>query len=486
MRTIRERFFQSALPYAIADLTAIVTSYYATLFFRFQSEWGGHLFTWINVFFGFRDTGEIGTEMARFYWLNAARILTILSLTLIVLYAYLDLYAGRRFIRRRYVPWNMTLANLTALVIFYGYFYLSRNQFHPRSVFATMLFLNVLLALWFRNLLARHMTRSNLNRCPAILLGSCEEATAIRLFVELRRPQGIEIATQVPFLPGETGPALADRLSILTRQHNARMIICADHRLTVPQIMQILDISNSLRIEAKVSSGHFSILVNEAGIAADFFTETPLVHFAVPPSSPLYFRLRRIGDFLFAAALGAITLPLTAIIAALIKLTSPGPVFFVQERIGINRRPFRMYKFRTMHNRAEELQASVEEFNESGAGLFKIRRDPRITPVGRFLRRFSLDELPQIINILRGEMSIVGPRPLPRRDFEAYFEEWHYSRHEGLPGLTCLWQVSGRSDITFHHMCILDDYYLRNQNPVMDLDILLRTFGVVLFAKGAY
>jgi lipopolysaccharide/colanic/teichoic acid biosynthesis glycosyltransferase len=170
----------------------------------------------------------------------------------------------------------------------------------------------------------------------------------------------------------------------------------------------------------------------------------------------------------------------------LIRLTSRGPALFVQERIGINRRPFQMFKFRTMYNRADEMQAEIEELNESGEGLFKIRHDPRVTPVGRLLRRFSLDELPQLFNVLKGNMNIVGPRPLPRRDFNNYYEKWHYNRHEGLPGLTCLWQVSGRSDVNFYNMCILDVYYLRNRSSVLDAKILLRTIGVVLFAKGAY
>ena len=162
------------------------------------------------------------------------------------------------------------------------------------------------------------------------------------------------------------------------------------------------------------------------------------------------------------------------------------PALFVQERMGVNRKPFRMFKFRTMYDRAEEMRAQIEEFNESSGGLFKIRMDPRITPVGRFLRRFSLDEVPQLLNVVRGEMVLVGPRPLPRRDFENYYEEWHYSRHQGMPGLTCLWQVSGRSDLDFHNMCILDVYYLRNQGWLMDLKILLKTIWVVLFARGAY
>jgi lipopolysaccharide/colanic/teichoic acid biosynthesis glycosyltransferase len=212
----------------------------------------------------------------------------------------------------------------------------------------------------------------------------------------------------------------------------------------------------------------------------------PLVHFAVAPGGTWGVALRR-GVFRAGAALGMlVTAPVFAAVAALVKLTSEGSVFFVQERIGVNRKPFQMVKFRTMHDRADELQAQVEEFNEAAGGMFKMREDPRVTRVGRFLRRFSLDELPQLINVVRGEMTLVGPRPLPRRDFENYYEEWHYGRHQGLPGLTCLWQASGRSEIDFHNMCILDVYYLRNQNWILDVKIVLKTFWAVLFAKGAY
>jgi lipopolysaccharide/colanic/teichoic acid biosynthesis glycosyltransferase len=139
-----------------------------------------------------------------------------------------------------------------------------------------------------------------------------------------------------------------------------------------------------------------------------------------------------------------------------------------------------------MHNDAEQAQAEMEELNESAGALFKMRKDPRVTGVGRLLRRFSLDELPQLFNVLRGDMTIVGPRPLPKRDFENYYEDWHYGRHAGLPGLTCLWQISGRSDLDFESMCVLDIYYLRNRTWVLDLKILFRTVWVVLFARGAY
>jgi len=128
----------------------------------------------------------------------------------------------------------------------------------------------------------------------------------------------------------------------------------------------------------------------------------------------------------------------------------------------------------------------MEHLNESQGALFKIRQDPRVTPVGRVLRRFSLDELPQLVNVVRGEMALVGPRPLPRRDFENYYEDWHYGRHAGLPGITCLWQISGRSLVHFEDMCILDIYYLRNRDWIQDVAILLRTAQAVFLSRGAY
>ena len=236
----------------------------------------------------------------------------------------------------------------------------------------------------------------------------------------------------------------------------------------------------------KILSDKFDVLIHRARVPVDTIYGTPLVHFAACPISPVYLGLKHAYSMALAAGMLVLFAPALLLIALLIRLTSGPPVFFVQERIGIDRRPFRMVKFRTMHNRAEELHAEIEEFNESGTGLFKIRNDPRVTRIGRFLRRFSIDEIPQLVNVLRGEMTIVGPRPLPQRDFDNYYEEWHYSRHAGLPGLTCLWQTSGRSDIDFHNMCILDLYYLRNQGLMLDLKIVLRTIVVVLFAKGAY
>jgi lipopolysaccharide/colanic/teichoic acid biosynthesis glycosyltransferase len=269
-------------------------------------------------------------------------------------------------------------------------------------------------------------------------------------------------------------------------QEKADLLILADKGLSLPQIMQLLELGERTNMAVKVLSDKMNVLVSHAKVPVDMIRGCPLVHFEVPMLNRKPSVGRRLVTVVLAGIALLVIFPLTLLIAILIKLTSRGPVFFIQERIGVNRKPFRMLKFRTMYDRADELQAQVEEFNESGKGLFKIRNDKRVTPVGRLLRRFSLDELPQLINVLRGEMAIVGPRPLPRRDFENYYEEWHYTRHNGIPGLTCLWQISGRSDLGFHDMCILDIFYLTNRNWVLDLKIALRTFWAVLFGKGAY
>jgi lipopolysaccharide/colanic/teichoic acid biosynthesis glycosyltransferase len=160
-------------------------------------------------------------------------------------------------------------------------------------------------------------------------------------------------------------------------------------------------------------------------------------------------------------------------------------VLFVSRRIGLEEQEFRMFKFRTMYLDAARQQDELESENEADGALFKLRQDPRVTPVGAFLRRFSLDELPQLINVLRGEMSLVGPRPLPMRDYKR-LEPWHRKRYLVLPGMTGLWQVSGRSDLTFDRLVRLDFHYLETWSIWLDISILLRTIPAVVARRGAY
>ena len=210
----------------------------------------------------------------------------------------------------------------------------------------------------------------------------------------------------------------------------------------------------------------------------------PLLHVEEPTLSGVAWLAKNLLDR-FAAAVGLLLLvPVFAIVAVAIRLSDPGPVFFRQPRVGREGKTFRVWKFRTMYVDAEERLAALVDHNESDGLLFKIRNDPRVFPVGRFLRGTSLDELPQLINVLRGEMSLVGPRPLPADDGDFLGDVRR--RLLVRPGITGLWQVSGRSDLSWDDAVRLDLYYVDNWSLAFDLSILWRTVGVVLAGKGAY
>jgi lipopolysaccharide/colanic/teichoic acid biosynthesis glycosyltransferase len=202
-------------------------------------------------------------------------------------------------------------------------------------------------------------------------------------------------------------------------------------------------------------------------------------------SSPRAVRFKRGLDVAVSAVSLVVLSPLLLAIAIAVRRDSPNPALFVDLRIGKDQRPFRCYKFRTMCVDAAERQKDLEEVNECGGVLFKIREDPRVTPVGVWLRKYSLDELPQLFNVLRGDMSLVGPRPLPTRDVSC-MEEWHKQRHLVAPGLTGLWQVNGRSKLDFADMIRLDLDYIEDWVPASDLAILARTVRCVLGSDGAY
>ena len=195
--------------------------------------------------------------------------------------------------------------------------------------------------------------------------------------------------------------------------------------------------------------------------------------------------LKRALDIFGALAGLTLLSPVLLAVAVAIRSTSEGPVIFRQQRYGLNRRIFSMYKFRSMVVDAEQQQGKLEHLNEAGGPVFKIRQDPRITPVGRFIRRTSLDELPQLCNVLRGDMSLVGPRPLPTRDVTRFPEHWLMRRFSVRPGLTGLWQVSGRSDTTFANWIDMDLRYIDAWSLLLDLQILAKTVSVVLNRQGA-
>jgi lipopolysaccharide/colanic/teichoic acid biosynthesis glycosyltransferase len=211
----------------------------------------------------------------------------------------------------------------------------------------------------------------------------------------------------------------------------------------------------------------------------------PLFELKPPVFEGVDFALKRTFDLVGAVLLVFFLSPAMLLAALGIKVTSRGPVFYRSPRPGIGGKSFPCLKFRTMVAGAERLQDRLEGQNEVGGALFKMREDPRVTTVGRFLRRWSLDELPQLFNVIRGEMSLVGPRPLPQRDYER-LEDWHRKRYLVLPGMTGLWQVSGRSELDFDELVRLDFLYLERWSVFLDLTILLKTIPAVIRARGAW
>jgi exopolysaccharide biosynthesis polyprenyl glycosylphosphotransferase len=211
----------------------------------------------------------------------------------------------------------------------------------------------------------------------------------------------------------------------------------------------------------------------------------PLFELRPPVLTGWDWAVKRGFDLVVSVLVLVVGLPLWLLIAAAIKIDSRGPLFFVDRRIGVGEREFGMLKFRTMVAGAAEQQARLEASNEAEGALFKIRDDPRMTRVGRFLRRFSLDEIPQVGNVLKGEMSLVGPRPLPLRDHRL-LEDWHRARYRVLPGMTGLWQISGRSGLSFDDLVRLDFTYLENWSIWLDISIIVKTIPAVITRRGAY
>ena len=198
-----------------------------------------------------------------------------------------------------------------------------------------------------------------------------------------------------------------------------------------------------------------------------------------------YFVIKRLMDMIFSIIALIILTPLFLCIIIAIRIETKGKAIFSQSRTGKNGKEFKMYKFRSMYNDAEQWRQKLLEQNEMDGPVFKIAKDPRVTKVGRFIRKTSIDELPQLINIIKGDMSIVGPRPLVIYETEE-FDYYENLRHQVKPGLTCYWQINGRNDVSFHRWIRLDMKYLKEMNLWTDLKIIMKTFGVVFTGKGAY
>ncbi|HOW27901.1 MAG TPA: sugar transferase [Elusimicrobiota bacterium] len=267
------------------------------------------------------------------------------------------------------------------------------------------------------------------------------------------------------------------------RHHHVQEVFVGEPDIPHKTLIAMAEICDSFKIPFRIVPDVLELRMGEVIVDDSLGLPT----FQIKPVSlhGWTFFFKRLTDvFLASVVLSVFTLPLL-FIAMLIKLDSAGPIFYKQPRMGHRRRPFYFFKFRSMRNDADRFLDELKKKSERSGPVFKMKDDPRVTHIGRFLRRYSLDEMPQIINVLRGEMSLVGPRPQVLWEASAY-DEWARKRLNVLPGITGLWQISGRAQLSYEQMIELDIYYIEHWSPGLDLKIMLRTIPAVLEGKGAY
>lgn len=322
------------------------------------------------------------------------------------------------------------------------------------------------------------LTQAQLKR-PFLLVGSADELNRLRAHVQAHRLDEIDIVAEV-----NLDEKTIDDVVNLMHEHSASGVIIAVPSNKLQLAEAVIRACETEGVEAWLMMDFLNAQISRPSF--DSFHGKPVLVFRSTPEPSWQSVAKQLIDFVGAAVLLVLLLPVFAIIALLIKLTSPGPVLFRQLRCGLNGKPFTMYKFRTMVTDAEQRKQELAVFNEMSGPVFKMTNDPRVIPVGRFLRKYSLDELPQLYNVLRGEMSLVGPRPLPVAEVKCFDELSHRRRLSVKPGLTCLWQIMGRNKVAdFKEWVRLDLEYIDNWSLWLDLKILLKTIPAVLRAEGA-
>lgn len=283
---------------------------------------------------------------------------------------------------------------------------------------------------------------------------------------------------RIPHLGGSD--KLRQVLQKRTDIHTVFIALPTHHQEQIEEALRLCQIHG---VAARVVPDLFQLSLNR--VEFNNMAGIPMLSVREVRVSPAERIIKRAIDLTAALILAVPVLIVTGLIVLAIRLESPGPVLFWQERVGWRGKPFKMVKFRSMVVDAESQKERLQQMNEASGPIFKIKNDPRLTRVGRIIRRLSLDELPQLFNVIKGEMSLVGPRP-PLAEEVAQYQPWHMQRLEVKGGITGLWQVSGRSDLTFDEQCLLDIYYIENRSLSLDLRLILQTIPYSLFGKGAY
>ncbi|MEH3054104.1 MAG: sugar transferase [Patulibacter minatonensis] len=320
----------------------------------------------------------------------------------------------------------------------------------------------------------------------AIVVGEQEDLAALSRSLENSRHEPMQVVAKASISArgeGITPIAELAAIDVLLDQQPVDEVILAEPSYLENDVLDLVSSCHARGVRVRIAPATTDVLIRRADFVPG--SATPLFEVRAPVFEGFDFWTKRAFDLVVSSLLVILLAPLMAVIFTLIKLDSRGPLLYRSRRPGLGGAPFDCLKLRTMVVGADQMQSTLEEDNEADGPLFKIRSDPRVTRVGAFLRRFSLDELPQLLNVVRGEMSLVGPRPLPERDF-LLMTDRHRRRYEVLPGMTGLWQISGRSDLTFDELVRLDFQYLEAWSISLDLAIIAKTIPAVVRRRGAY
>jgi exopolysaccharide biosynthesis polyprenyl glycosylphosphotransferase len=420
-------------------------------------------------------------------WKQTRHWLPFVYLITVLMFARADLYADRP---RRPGLSRIAASLFYVTVITLVFALASGKHFSSYFIFYGSLFFATVYITGLRELHLRltgwMLAQAGYER-RALLVGSGKHIEAVARALADRSRTRVEVTGYISLVPQpQNGLRSLGHLSelpqILVRERIQEVII-ADPDYPQEKTVELVDLCHQRGITVQVAPSTMEILIDRAEFVPG--QTVPLFKLRPPVFQGIDYALKRSFDLVISIVLLLLLSPLLLVIAIAIKLNSAGPAIYRSARPGMAGRPFDCFKFRTMTEDAEHSQEELEALNEQTGALFKIRQDPRLTSVGRFLRRFSLDELPQLVNVVLGEMSLVGPRPLPMRDFDR-LEDWHKKRYLVLPGITGLWQVSGRSELDFDDLVRLDFLYLERWSILLDLSILVKTIPAVLSRRGAF
>lgn len=420
-------------------------------------------------------------------WVEERRVLPLAAVTIVIVFARARLYLSRE---RRVDAMRIVGATFVFTLVMIVLLLATGARFTSYAIFASAFIVIAFLAVALRASygaitaailgLMRVERRVVLVGAPGLtgeIAGSLQRATP-RDAIPYRVVGTYELVQG----SGTSGTPPGELVSALASHEVDEVIIAGTMGADAP-LLDLLERCRAMGIPARLAPTATDLLTHTLRAVAA--PGLPLFDLRAPVLTGTAFYLKRVFDVVAGTLILLLVSPLLLVSAIAIKLDDRGPVLFRSRRVGVDEVPFDCLKLRTMAIDAEDKQKELESQNEADGALFKIKRDPRVTRVGGLLRRFSLDELPQLFNVLRGEMSLVGPRPLPERDF-ALLDDVHKRRYLVLPGMTGLWQVSGRSELSFDELVRLDFSYIESWSVWLDIEILLRTIPTVLFKRGAY